>query len=121
MHTRSVPERLGAALERRRWRPEDLAQIVAVPTATVEEHVTGAAMPSTETLQVYAGVLGLEPTGLLANAALSEEPPLEERPSLLATERVLEEVWAATTVEGRRHVVAEVRQLHEQVRQRHEP
>ena len=120
MHTRSVPEQLGAALERRHWQPEDLAQTVSVPAETVQQHLTGAAVPSAETLRVYAGVLGIEEAGLLASAALSGEPPLEELSSLMATERVLEDVWADTTPEERRHVVEEVCQLHEQVRQRHE-
>ena len=120
MHTRSVPEQLGAALERRRWQPDDLAQTVSVPAETVQQHLTGATIPSAETLRVYAGVLGIEEAGLLAGAALSGAPPLEEQPSLMATERVLEEVWADATAEERRHVVEEVCQLHEQVRQRHE-
>lgn len=120
MQTRSVPEQLGAALERRRWRPEDLAATVSVPTATVEEHLAGATAPSTETLQVYAGVLGLEEAGLLASAALGEGPPVAEQPTLPATERNLEEAWEDATAEERRHIVAEVHHLHEQVRQRHE-
>ncbi len=117
-HSKAVAERLSRSLAQRHWQPAVLAQASGVPEELVTRHLSGEIMPETGTLQVYAGVLGLDADDLLATAGLSGAAATEAQPSLLAIRRSLEGVWNDATPTERQHLVEDVQQLHDQVEKR---
>jgi hypothetical protein len=117
-HATVVSERLSGSLAQRHWEPAILAQASGVPEEVVRRHLSGETLPETGTLQVYAGVLGLDADDLLAASALCGSTASEPQPSLLAIRRSLDGVWHDATPAERQRLVEEVQRLQDQVEQR---
>ena len=117
-HEQALAQRLSDAVARRHWLPEALAQATGVPAETVTRHLRGEELPAGQTAQVYAGVLGLDAEGFLAEAALAGAPDTEGRPSLLAARQLLEEMWADAPPEEHRRIVEVLLRLQDDLRSR---
>jgi hypothetical protein len=118
VHEQALAQRLSEAVARRHWPPETLAQATGVPTETVTRHLRGEELPAAQTAQVYAGVLGLDTEGVLAECALAGAPDTEGRPSLLAARQLLEEMWEAAPPEEHRRIVEVLLRLQDDLRPR---
>jgi transcriptional regulator with XRE-family HTH domain len=117
-HEQALAQRLSEAVARRHWPPEALAQASGVPAETVTRHLRGEEMPAVQTAQVYAGVLGLDAEGILAECALAGAPDTEGRPSLLAARQLLEEMWADAPPADQRRIVEVLLRLQDDLRPR---
>ena len=113
-----LAQRLSEAVARRHWPLETLAEVACVPQERVEKHLRGEELPEAGTAQVYAGVLGLNAEEVLAEAALAGAPGTEGRPSLLAAQRLLAEVWEAAPPDEHRRIVEVLLRLQDDLRLR---
>lgn len=117
-HEQALAQRLSEAVARRHWPPEVLAQATGVPTETVTRHLQGEELPAAQTAQVYAGVLGLDTEGILAECALAGAPDTDGHPSLLAARQLLEEMWEAAPPTEHRRIVEVLMRLQDDLRSR---
>ncbi len=117
-HNQALAQRLSEAVARRHWPPEALAQATGVPTETVTRHLRGEELPAAQTAQVYAGVLGLDTEGVLAECALAGAPDTDGHPSLLAARQLLEEMWEAAPPAEHRRIVEVLLRLQDDLRPR---